>query len=535
MTPADDVPPTVPAAVRRSAALWPGDEAVVEGDERLTYAELADRMTLVGRALVASGVEPGDRVAVWAPNSLAFIVAAMGGYACGAVLLPVNTRFTGPEAAHVLRSGGARLLITVTDFLEKDYLAALAEADPRLAAELDVVALSGPAGEATGWPDFLRRAERVDVAELAAREEALGPEHPSDIIFTSGTTGKPKGAVLSHGASTRTYVEWSRRVGLRHGDRYLVVYPFFHAAGLKSAVLACILSGATVLPCPVFAVDTVMELVQAERVTMLPGPPTLFQSLLDADLSGYDRSSLRLAVTGAAVVPVDLVRRMHDELGFESVGTGYGLTETTGTVSVTSQDDPIEVVAATSGRPLPGVAVRVVDREGRELPPGVPGEVLAKGFNIMLGYHGDPVATAETIDAQGWLHTGDIGVVDEAGNVRITDRIKDMYIVGGFNVHPAEVENGILGHPAIAQVAVVGAPDERLGEVGCAFVVLRRGASLTAAELIAFCRERMANFKVPRHVEIVDVLPLNRTGKVEKVELRSRAARVAAPRPQARA
>jgi HIP---CoA ligase len=515
-----DIPPTVPAAVRRAARLWPDEDAVVDGGQRVSWAELADRMTRAARAFAASGIRPGDRVAVWAPNSLDWIVAANGVYAAGGVLVPVNTRFKGQEAAHVLHTSGARLLVTVTDFLGADYVGMLA-AEQELMARLEVVVLSGPAGDATAWARFLERGDGGDGPGPAELER--GPDDTSDIIFTSGTTGTPKGAVLTHGASTRSYVAWSRNVGLRHGDRYLVVYPFFHCAGLKSAVLACVLSGATIVPCPVFDVPAVMGLVAKERISMLPGPPTLYQSLLNADLSGYDTSSLRLAVTGAASVPVDLVRRMRSDLGFASVVTAYGLTETTGTVSTCRHDDPIEVIANTSGRPLPGMEVRVVDSAGADVPVGQAGEVWVRGYAVTRGYFNAPEATAEAFTPDGWLRTGDVGVLDDGGNLRITDRIKDMFIVGGFNAYPAEIENMMSRHPDVAQVAVVGVPDERLGEVGFAWVIPRQGSSPTEAQLLAWCREKMANFKVPRHVEFVAALPLNPSGKVLKYELRDRA------------
>jgi HIP---CoA ligase len=424
----------------------------------------------------------------------------------------------------------------VTDFIDADYVGMLAS-DPGLRAALEIVVLSGPPGEATGWARFLERAAGRADEPLGARdrpesEGRLGPDDVSDIIFTSGTTGTPKGAVLTHGASTRTYAAWSDTVGLRRGDRYLVVYPFFHCAGLKSAVLACVLTGATIVPCPVFEVATVMSLVARERISMLPGPPALYQSLLNADLSGYDTSSLRLAVTGAASVPVDLVRRMRDDLGFASVVTGYGLTETTGTVSMCRHDDPIEVIATTSGRPIPDLEVRVVDTAGADragaaaavtdVPVGEPGEVWVRGYAVMRCYFDAPEATEAAFTADGWLRTGDIGVLDADGNLRITDRIKDMFIVGGFNAYPAEIENLMSRHPDVAQVAIVGVPDERLGEVGVAYVIPRQGSAPTAAELIAWCRGEMANFKVPRRVEFVPALPLNPSGKVLKFELRER-------------
>jgi acyl-CoA synthetase (AMP-forming)/AMP-acid ligase II len=520
-----EIPPTVPAAVRRAARLWPDEDAVVESGQRVSWAALADRMTRAARAYVASGVRPGDRVALWAPNSLDWIVAALGVYAAGAVLVPVNTRFKGTEAAHVLRTAGARLLVTVTDFLGADYIGMLGS-DPDLLGALDVVVLSGPPGDATPWTRFLERGRETDGSD--SPEERLGPDDVSDIIFTSGTTGRPKGAVLTHGASTRSYVAWSENVGLRHGDRYLVVYPFFHCAGLKSAVLACILTGATIVPCPVFDVATVMDLVVRERISMLPGPPTLYQSLLNEDLSGYDTSSLRLAVTGAASVPVDLVRRMREDLGFASVVTAYGLTETTGTVSTCRHDDPIEVIANTSGRPLPGMEVRVVDRAGTDVPAGEAGEVWVRGYAVMRGYFNAPEATAEAFTPDGWLRTGDVGVLDARGNLRITDRITDMFIVGGFNAYPAEIENLMSRHPDVAQVTVVGVPDERLGEVGFAYVIPRQGSAPTEAELIAWCRKEMANFKVPRHIGFVPALPLNPSGKVLKFELRDRARKAVA-------
>jgi acyl-CoA synthetase (AMP-forming)/AMP-acid ligase II len=513
---------TIPAVLRAAAGRFPEHEAVVDEHERLTFAELVARAEEVAAALVASGIEAGDRVAVWAPNSTRWIVASFGIYLAGGVLVPLNTRYRGEEAAHVLGRSGARVLLTVTDFLGTDYVELL-RAVPAVALD-EIVVLDGKVPEATtSWDDFVARAASADAGTVAAREAALDPRDTSDIIFTSGTTGAPKGAMLSHGASTRTYATWADLVGLREGDRYLLVYPLFHTAGLKSGVLACVLTGATVVPEPLFDVPTVMRRVAAERITMLPGPPTVFQTILnDPQLASYDLSSLRLSVTGAAVVPVEVVRRMREELRFENVVTGYGLTETTGTVSMCRHDDPPEVIARTVGRPLPGVEVRVVADDGRDVEPGAPGELWVRGFNVMKGYFNDPEATAAAIDGDGWLRTGDIGFVDDGGNLRITDRKKDMFIVGGFNAYPAEIENAMLAHPDLAQVAVVGVPDERLGEVGVAFVIPAAGHAVDPAEVIAWCREKMANFKVPRRVEVVDALPLNPSGKVMKYVLRER-------------
>jgi acyl-CoA synthetase (AMP-forming)/AMP-acid ligase II len=288
--------------------------------------------------------------------------------------------------------------------------------------------------------------------------------------------------------------------------------------------MSCILRGATILPFQVFDVPKVLEMVARERVTVLPGPPTLLQGILDfPERATYDLSSLRLTVTGAAAVPVKLIERLRDEMTFETIITGYGLTETTGTAAMCRHDDDPETIANWSGRAIPDTEVRIVDDDGNEMPRGQPGEVVVRGYNVMQGYYDDPAETATTIDADGWLHTGDIGIMDERGYVRITDRKKDMFIVGGFNAYPAEIENLLLRNETLAQVAVVGVPDERLGEVGMAFVIPRPGAHVDPDELVEWARGEMANYKVPRYVEVVDTLPMNASGKVLKYELRDRA------------
>ncbi len=434
---AGPLPETVPGVVHRAASLWPDDEAIVDRDTRLTFTQLEAAVREAAKAFVATGLQPGDRASVWAPNLHQWIVAALGLYSAGGVLVPLNTRFKGTEAAHVLRTSGARFLFTVTDFLDTNYVELLDDAGARdLVEEIVIVEGSVPEGDASSWSDFLARGADVDDAEIDAREAALTGDTMSDIIFTSGTTGAPKGAMLRHGASVRLYDAWSDVVGLRHGDRYLLIYPLFHTAGLKSGLLASLLKGATLLPHLVFDPATVMSLVQAERVTMLPGPPAIYQTILNTDVSEYDLSSLRLAVTGAAVVPVELVVKLREELGFDSVVTGYGLTETTGTVAMCRHDDDPEIIAHTSGRPLDGIEMKIVDADGNELPTGEPGEIVTRGYQVMIGYFDNPEATAETVDADGWLHTGDVGYVDAQNNVTITDRIKDMFIVGGFNAYP---------------------------------------------------------------------------------------------------
>ena len=519
MAPPSDL--TIPSVLERAAVEFASADAAVDGSSRLSFAQLHQASIDAARAIVASGVGPGDRVALWAPNSIEWIVASFGIYLAGAVLVPLNTRFKSQEAAYVARTSGARLLLTVTDFLDTDFVD-IAEAWDDVPSLLETVVMRGPRkSSAMGWTDWVLRGDGVDPKEVADRAGRLDATSTSDIIFTSGTTGAPKGAVLTHGASVRTYRTWADCVGLSRNDRYLVVYPFFHTAGLKSGVLACVLTGATIVPFPVFDVASVMTCVAEQRITVLPGPPTVFQSILNhPDFSRFDLTSLRLSVTGAAVVPVEIVRRMREELRFETVVTGYGLTETTGTVSMCRHDDPPETVATTVGRPLPGVAVKVVDESGDELAAGSAGELLVRGFNVMKEYFNDAEATRAAVDGDGWLRTGDIGYIGADGNIRITDRKKDMYITVGFNVYPAEVEWIMVRHPAIGQVALVGLPDERLGEVGEAVVVVRAGQPWDTDDFLRWCRENMANYKVPRSVRVVDALPLNPSGKVMKFRLR---------------
>ncbi len=516
--------PTVPAMVRDAARRYGDAEAVVDGARRVGFAELSAMVTRGARALLASGVERGDRVAVWAPNSLQWIVAALGVTTAGGVLVPVNTRFRGSEAAFVLTASRARALFTVRGFLDTDYPALLADAGAPLPDLQHTILLSGDADDASvAWDEFLARERDLPDADLEARLGSIGPDDPSDVVFTSGTTGSPKGVVMAHGQTLRAYLAWCDWADLRPGDRYLIANPFFHIFGYKAGCLASLMRGSTIVPVAVFDPAVVLELVERERISVLPGPPTIYQTLLDhPDRARRDISSLRVAVTGAADIPVELIRRVREELPFEHILTGYGLTEA-GTVTGSRPDDDFEHVATTVGVPWEGFEVRTVTEAGAGTLPGEPGEVVVRGETVMRGYLDDPDATAAAIDDRGWLHTGDLGTFDADGYLRIVGRIKDMFIVGGFNAYPAEIENLLLRHPRIAQVAVIGVPDARLGEVGQAFVVLAPGPPVESSEIIAWARDEMANFKVPRSVVFLDALPVNATGKVVKDELRARA------------
>ncbi len=513
---------TIPRTLRRAAERFGSALALDDEGVRFSFTELAAAGEGAARAFIAAGLRPGERAAIWAPNLWEWVVAALGLQSAGGVLVPLNTRYKAAEAGYILRKSRARVLCTMGDFLGTNYADSLGgEELPDLER---VVVFRGTSRRGEPWAGFVAAGERTPVGEARARADAVAPGDLSDLLFTSGTTGNPKGVMTAHGQNLEAFDVWSRGVGIREGDRYLIVNPFFHSFGYKAGWLTCLVRGAAAIPMQVFDATKALERIARERITLLPGPPTIYQMLLaHPERAKHDLSSLRLAVTGAAPVPVELVKRMRAELGFESVITAYGLTECCGVVSLCRPDDDAETISTTSGRALPDTEVRCVDEDGKEAPRGTSGEIVVRGYNVMRGYFEDPAETAKTIDADGWLHTGDIGVMDERGYLRITDRIKDMFITGGFNCYPAEIENLMCRHPGIGQVAVIGIPDERMGEVGMAFVVPRPGATLEPAALIAWCREHMAHFKAPKRIELVSALPTNASGKVVKYELRKQA------------
>ena len=513
----------VPELALRSAERFGDRVAVVDGDVCLTFREVKDQMVSVASSLVARGIQPGDRVGLWAPNSAVWITSALGILASGAWLVPVNTRFTPREVIPILSAVDAALLFVDDGFLGVQRLADLKHAAPTLRAIAEPVLLPGP-GERTRpeWEAFLRGASAGHADEVHARMAKLGPDDVSDVMFTSGTTGTPKGVMLRHGTTLRAYTAINDSFGLGEGDRILIGLPFFHCFGYKAGWMLALLAGATSYPLAVFDGRKVMEMIGQHDITHLPGSPTMFWPLLDdPDRSTYDLSSLRVALLGGAFIPVELVRRLKQELGIETILSGYGLTETHAIISLSLPGDSPELVATTVGKVLDGLEVVTVDDDGRALPVGCEGELLVRGYTLMSGYYGDPAATDAAYSEGGWLKTGDVAVVDDKRYVRITDRKKDIYITGGFNVAPAEVENVLVGYDRISQVAVVGVPDDRMGEVGAAFVVPTVGATLTAEEVVAYGRERLANFKVPRHVHMVESLPTNPMGKVLKDVLRS--------------
>ncbi|HEX4016553.1 MAG TPA: FadD3 family acyl-CoA ligase [Frankiaceae bacterium] len=523
-----ELPYTIPAAMDRATNEFADRQAVVDGERQVSYRQLGADVRRAAGALLAAGVERGDRVAVWAPNSYEWIVIAFGIGTIGAILVPVNTRFRGEEAADVIRRTRAKVLLVSNGFLGNDYVsmvrAGAGSGDgsrpvPGLAQLSTIIDL----GSAGAWDRFLATANAIDTNAVDEAAAAVTPEDVLDIIFTSGTTGRPKGAMSTHRQTIDVAYAWSERALVTSADRYLVVNPFFHTFGYKAGFLVCMLNGATVVPMSVFDVDAVLDAVAQKRISILPGPPTLYYSLLENPRrESRDLSSLRLAVTGTTVVPVPLIERMRLELSFSAVVTAYGLSEAV-VATMCHPGDPPQLISHSSGVAVAGFEVRVVDRAGIAVAPGTSGEILLRGRNVMTGYFEDAEATAEAVDGDGWLHTGDIGHLDEGGYLTITDRLKDMFTVGGFNVYPAEVEQVIMRSGDVLECAVVARPDERLGEVGVAYVVARAEHSVDAAATMTFCREKLANYKVPREVRVVSELPRNAAGKVLKTTLRAQA------------
>lgn len=516
---------TLPRVIAHVAGLY-GDVPFIVSEDgtSISFAAFRERTNRLASALIEHGVQHGDRVAIWAPNSPEWVIAAAAIETIGAIMVPINTRFKAGEAAYVLGKTGAVVLFTVSSFLGNDYAAMLTQA-------------CGGVGESRPIKDLpsLRQIVRMDSHDLAAFDESQAPEETlrartyavspdtiADILFTSGTTGQPKGAMHNHAQAIWMPALWNRSNDLRAGDRMVIINPFFHSFGYRSGWVSGLIAGITVYPLAVFDAEAVLALVEREKITVLMGPPTIFLSLMEHPrFREFDISSLRVGHTGASNVPVELIRAGHETFGFDIFLTSFGQTESTALITVNYPDTDFETVARTVGHALPGVELKIINEEGKAVPQGESGELLVRGPNVMQGYFEEPEQTAATIDAEGWLHTGDVGCIGEDGNLRILDRLKDVVIVGGFNAYPAEIENILRKHPAIADVCILAWPDERLGEVCAACVVLKPDQSLSLPELTRWSREEMANYKVPRLLFIVDEFPRTPLGKVQKFLLRN--------------
>lgn len=507
------------AGLARDAARRFGNAtAVVDGEVRLSFRDLTVLMDKAAAGLHGQGFRAGDRAVMWAPNGWRWIVGALAVHMLGGVVVPVNTRYRATDLAYILGRISPRVVMLEQGFLGADFLRMLDEAATGL-EEKPLAILFEDSSDPTRGICF---ADLLATQSAGAVFDLEGPESgaTSDIIFTSGTTGLPRGVVTTHAQVLRGFYSFGMECGLAEGDRYAIVNPFSHSFGYRSGWVMALMFGACIWPLPILDVPALLALIEREGITVLPGPPTLFQSLLvTPGLSNHDLSSLRLCWTGAASIPPALITAMRETLGLRDVFTAYALTEATAVATLTRRGDSDERVALTSGCALPDIELRIADGD-QALGVGESGEIQVRGYNVTPGYLDDPVATAEAIDTEGWLHTGDIGALDAEGYLTVSGRMKEMIIVGGFNVYPAEVENLLLQHPDVAEAAVTGMPDERMGEIPMAWLVSRDGCAIDSEEVMAWTKSRIANFKAPRKVRVVSSLPRNALGKVLKHELK---------------
>jgi fatty-acyl-CoA synthase len=520
---------TLGAAFDRIAATYPQREAVVSCHQgkRMTYAELREATDAFARGLIGLGVKHGDRVGIWSTNNIEWVIAQFATPKIGAILVNLNPAYRTSEASYALRQSGVSVLLTQIRHKTSEYAAMIAEMRPAL-PELRHVVLIGDEAveaplEALRWADVTALAARNVTPEmLAERFAATQFDEAINIQYTSGTTGFPKGATLTHHNILNNGYFIGEGCRYTEADRVCVPVPFYHCFGMVLANLAIVTHGATiVIPAPSFDPAASLAAVQAERCTSLYGVPTMFiAELALPDFASYDLSSLRTGIMAGSPCPVEVMKRVQTEMHMPEVTICYGMTETSPVSTQTDVDDPIEKRTATVGRVHPHLEVKIVDETGKIVPRGTPGELCTRGYSVMLGYWEDPENTARSIDAARYMHTGDIATMDEDGYLNIAGRIKDMVIRGGENVYPREIEEFLYAHPAVRDVAVIGVPDEKYGEELCAWIVLRDGAQPDEESIKAFCRGRIAHYKVPRYVKFAAELPMTVTGKVQKFKMR---------------
>jgi len=511
--------PTIPRLLAEAAARWKGKPALVAHDGTTSFAELDAHATEVARAFLAAGLQKGERVALWAPNMWEWVAVAVGAQRIGGVLVPLNTRLRGGEVADVVRRADARFLISVGDFLGRYYPDMLRDqVMPNLRR---TIVLRGAKNGHESYESFLQLAAQADEAVFAERVADVSEYDIADIMFTSGTTGAPKGAMFDHRRSIGGGRAWQYIARLNAEDRYCCFGPFSHNASYKAGWVAGLLTGASIYWPEAYDGASILSLIADNKITVMPAPPTVWlEAHAHPNRKDWDTSSLRYISTGSTTVPIELMRRLKADMNIPVVSTGYGMTECCGSATHTRDGDDVERLFYTVGCPLPGTEIKVVGQDGHEMPVGEAGEVLIRDDKLLIEYLDNPEATRSTIDADGWLHSGDIGAMTSDGYLRITDRLKDMYIVGGFNVYPAEIERQMSELPGLHYCSIVGIPDQRLGEVGHAFIVRAAGSTLTEEEVIAWSKQNLANYKVPRGVTFVDELPMNSSGKVLKFKLK---------------
>jgi fatty-acyl-CoA synthase len=484
-------------------------------DVRWTYDELQEQVERAARGLLAAGVAKGDRVGIWSPNNAEWVVVQFATAKLGAILVNVNPSYRRHELEYALRQSGCSLLILAPGFKDADY--------GELLADVDAPALREHVVLGEGWDGLLARADEVPVEALREREAGLDFDEPINIQYTSGTTGFPKGATLSHHNILNNGFFIGEILGYTAEDRVCIPVPFYHCFGMVLGNLAVVSHGACiVLPGEAFDARAVLEAVEAERCTSLYGVPTMFIAELgDPGFGGFDLSSLRTGIMAGSPCPVEVMKRVRGEMHMDEVTICYGMTETSPVSTQTRRDAPLEKQVSTVGKVHPHVEVKIVDPEtGRTVARGETGELCTRGYCVMLGYWENDEATREAIDEARWMHTGDLAVMDAEGYVNVVGRIKDMIIRGGENIYPREIEEFLYTHPAVADVQVIGVPDERYGEQVCAWVVLKEGAELDEDELREFCRGSIARFKIPFYVRFVEGFPMTVTGKIQKFKMR---------------
>jgi fatty-acyl-CoA synthase len=513
---------TIGANLERAVATYPDREALVSRHQaiRYTYAELDAAVDEVARGLLALGLERGDRLGIWSPNCAEWVLIQYATAKIGVILVTVNPAYRSSELEYVLRQSGCRVLVAARSFKDSDYVAMVDEVAPSLAGLERVIILGSDS-----WDELLSGGAGGRESTLREVSESLHCADPINIQYTSGTTGAPKGATLSHRNILNNGYFVARGCRYTEEDRVCIPVPFYHCFGMVMGNLGSTTHGACmVLPGPAFEPRAVLETVEAERCTSLYGVPTMFiAELQDPDFSTRDLGSLRTGIMAGSPCPTEVMRQVIDRMGMSEVTICYGMTETSPVSTQTSPDDELERRVATVGRVHPHVEVKIVGLDGETVACGEPGELCTRGYSVMLGYWEDPERTAEAIDADGWMHTGDQATIDEDGYAKIVGRIKDMVIRGGENIYPREVEEFLYGHPAVGDVQVIGVPDERLGEELMAWVIRKPGAELDADGLREFCRGKIARYKVPRYVKFVDEFPMTVTGKVQKFRMREQA------------
>ncbi|MGE5324666.1 MAG: AMP-binding protein [Actinomycetota bacterium] len=529
---------TIGAHFDRAASRWPHREALVvrHQDIRWNYTELQKRVDELAAGFIALGLAPGDRIGIWSPNNAEWVLTQFASAKAGLILVTVNPAYRIAELQHALRKSGCKALVLATEFKGSSYLAMLRAIAPELNAsqpgkmkaehlpDLKWVMHLGSAAE----PGMLRLADvqqcgtAADRKKLDALQENLQFDEPINIQFTSGTTGAPKGATLTHHNILNNAFFVAEAMGLREGDRLCIPVPLYHCFGMVMSTLACVTHGATmVFPGAGFDPFAVLQTVQAERCTALHGVPTMFIAEMEhPEFRRFDLSSLRAGIMAGSPCPIEVMRRVMESMHMRDITIAYGMTETSPVSFQSAIDDPIERRVSTVGRVQPHLEVKIIDSAGRVVPRGVPGELLTRGYSVMLGYWDDPEQTAEAVDAAGWMHTGDLATLDGEGYCNIVGRIKDMVIRGGENVYPREIEEFLFQHPKIEAAQVVGLPDMKYGEELCAWIKLRSGEMMAEQEVRDFCQGQIAHYKIPHYICFVSEFPMTVTGKIQKFIIR---------------